>query len=103
MTRGASTRWWVSWYSSGPFEYHGPWWITGQEIGGAARRTICGAVLAPSADDAKAVIYAAHDEPRPTIVDWRFTDPRDADWVPFGERFPRADWMRWPDPGGATS
>jgi hypothetical protein len=92
-------RWWVSWYSApGPFEYHGPWWITGQEIGGAARRTIVAAVLAPSADDAKAIIHAAHDEPRPTVIDWRFVTPQPADWSPFGERFPRADWMRWPDP-----
>lgn len=92
----ATGRWWVSWYEhTVPFEYHGPWWVTGQELGGGQRRTIVAAVLAADEDAARGVIVAAHDEP-PTEVSWRFVEERPADWAPFSDRFPRGTWMQWP-------
>lgn len=87
------TRWWVSWYSSGAFEYHGPWWISGGEVGG--RDTICAAVIAPTEEAARDVIVSAHDDPS-VVLEWRFVDERPDAWSPFGDRFPRAAWMRWP-------
>ncbi len=88
-------RWWASWYFTGPFTYDGPWWISGY---GHGTSIICAAVIAPTADDARALIMSAHDDPQsaPQDADWRFIDSRAADFSPFGSRFPRADWMRWP-------
>lgn len=95
IARVVKGRWWVSWYADDKgFEYHGPWWITGHEIGGAA--TIVAAVLANSLEEAKAVIVAAHDKENVELR-WRFVEDRPGDWAPFGERFPRGDWMKWPE------
>lgn len=87
-------RWWVGWYGDGPFEYHGPWWVTGAEAGG--RLTFCAAVHAPGEDAARAAIIDAHDAERPA-VEFRFVEERGDGWEPFSERFPRAEWMQWPD------
>lgn len=93
---GGAHRFWVSWYSVGAFTYPGPWWISGSDACGAL--TICAAVLAESKNDAKAVIILAHDEPTVMTSDrWRFVDEQKPDWSPFSDRFPRADWMEWPD------
>lgn len=98
-----SPKWWVSWYahkSALPggdvgFEIHTPWWISGQTWGpDGSQDIICAAVAAPTAEDAKAYILASHDDP-PDDLAWRFVEPRPADWQPFCDRFPRADWMRW--------
>lgn len=88
-----SSRWWVSWYGSGPFEYHGPWWVTGSGAGGT---TFCAAVIAADEDAAREVIVSAHDDP-PVSLAWRFVKPRAGGWSPFSDRFERAEWMRWPD------
>ena len=93
--------WWVSWISDGAaFEYPGPWWHTGTELTGhldnpTARPIFCAAVMAPDADAARQVIIDAHDEP-PAKLEWRFADEKGADWAPFCDRFPRAEWMAWP-------
>jgi hypothetical protein len=100
-TDAGAARWWVSWYAAGPFTYHGPWWISGGEVGGEQRATVCAAVVAASADDARRRIVAAHDDPT-VSPQWRFVERRDNDWSPFGDRFPRAAWMRWPDTEGET-
>lgn len=90
--------WRVSWYAAHTgFEYHGPWWITGRELSGGRRHTIVAAVVADSADAARKVITDVHDAPVPEL-EWRFVDERPAGWDPFTDRFPRADWMRWPYP-----
>ena len=90
------SRWWLSWCSNGAFEYHGPWWITGYELGPPGRRTICAAVLAGTEDDARRAVTIAHDDPDVELL-WRFVEPRVADGEPFCERFPQAAWMCWPD------
>lgn len=87
------SRWWVSWYFAGPFEYHGPWWISGSRAG---QDTICAAIVAESEDAARQVVAEAHDESEP-VIEWRFVKPRDGGWSPFSDRFERAEWMRWPD------
>lgn len=92
-------RWWVSWYADGDtsFEWHGPWWISGHRpMDRSTAHTIVAAVVADDADDAKAKIVAAHD--KTVDLEWRFREARNDDWSPFCERFPRADWMRWPWP-----
>lgn len=94
--------WWVSWYGTGEFEYHGPWWRTGyapDSDGEYTLMTFCAAVMADSENRAQQVIRDAHDDPATGIDEWRFTDPCEAGWEPpFGGRFPRAPWMRWPWP-----
>ena len=86
--------WWVSWYSNGAFEYHGPWWVSGQRLSDNAH-TICAAVRADTEDAARKVITDAHDDPT-TTLEWRFVEERPDDWNPFSDRFPRADWVQWP-------
>lgn len=90
--------WWVSWYvpedDMGKFELHFPWWVTGQTCREPCHLTVCAAVRAASEEQAKEVILASYDD-RPTVVEWRFVDPRPADWSPFNGRTPPADWMDW--------
>lgn len=89
-------RFWVSWYAThGAFEYHGPWWISGQRMADDAA-TVCAAVIAADEQAAREIIAAAHDKQvDPSMIEWRFVEIKPADWSPFGERFPRADWMQW--------
>lgn len=91
-------RFWVSWFETKPatFEYHGPWWVSGEREDDGAL-TMCAAVQADNGDAAKDVITMAHDEPR-IALEWRFVSPRADDWAPFCERFSKAPWMRWPWP-----
>lgn len=89
---------WVSWYADREvsFEWPGPWWVSGYELGGQERSTICAAVMATDAGHAQRLIFESHD----TFVEieWRFANERAADWAPFCDRFPRAEWMLWPFP-----
>lgn len=95
--------WWVSWYAPAAeskigFEYHGPWWVTGSR---GTQDTVVAAVQAPTADAARQVIIDTHDAGL-TWLEWRFVEEHPADWNPFAsDRFPRADWMRWPYPAEA--
>jgi len=89
---------WVSFesYLRG-FEYHGPWWISGETEDGA--KLVCAAVMATDEEDARHTIYASFDEPHYEGPNWfRFVEVRPASWNPFGDRFPKADWMKWPWP-----
>ena len=88
---------WVSWYAPmaefSQFEWHGPWWISGETFDG--RFTACAAVCAESSEAAKSAIVAAYDSPRE--LEWRFANERPDDWDPFSsDRFARAKWMKWP-------
>lgn len=88
--------WWVSWWgANGAFEYHGPWWISGEREDGLP--CFCAAVRAKDEAGAKRVIEKAHD-PGCSPGEWRFVSVRLRGWEPFSDRFPRADWMKWPWP-----
>lgn len=98
-------RWWISWYESDleTFEYHGPWWTSGETLGEPVHYTICAAVVAEDEAAARAVITEAHDSrDDSTIPEWRFCNERPPDWSPFGERFERSEWMKWPWPKEAA-
>jgi hypothetical protein len=93
---------WVSWYAharSGPWTLHWPWWISGWRLYMSDETpdepTVCAAVRAESEEAAKEIIIAAHDR-RPENMEWRFCEQQPDDWVPFSDRFPKADWMQWP-------
>lgn len=79
------------------FEYHGPWWVSGHTADDPEQVTICAAVCADSGDQAHALLDACFD-PGHSMVGLDFCNQRADDWEPFSERFPRADWMRWPFP-----
>ena len=92
-------RYWLSWYgTSDSFELTSPWWISGERVfaDGSAELTICAAIIASGTDAAKSVVVNAHDI-SPTRLAWRFVEERPDDWEPFCDRFPRAEWMQWPD------
>ena len=90
------SRFWVSWYAPKAefvqFEWHGPWWISGEDF--ADRYTVCAAVSAVSEVAARRAIVAAYDTPRE--LEFRFVSNRPDDWEPYTDRFPHADWMTWP-------
>lgn len=92
------TPFWVSWYARaeyGEFELHSPWWISGWRLSDDAR-TICAAVMASDEEAAQEAVYASYDV-RPSGIEFRFVEPQDSYWIQFSDRFPRADWMRWPE------
>lgn len=94
-------RFWVSWYDTcgGKYELHSPWWRSGFRMGGAdgetEEPTVCAAIEATDEDAAKAAVIAAHDEPRPDDLEWRFVEERPDDWSPYCDRFRAAPWMKW--------
>lgn len=91
---------WLSWWmkeADGAFELHSPWWISGERPDGS--RPVVAAVRAESEEAAKEAVMAAYDR-RPAALEWRFCEPRPADWSPFGSRFPRAGWMQWEEGNG---
>lgn len=90
---------WVSWYSPrelGPWQLRSPWWVSGfaLEADGDVP-TICAAVMAEDEAGAKQRVMASYDT-EPSGLEWRFCEPRPADWSPFNDRFPAAKWMQWP-------
>lgn len=89
-------RYWISWYAPpelGPFELHSPWWISGRRCSDDAL-TICAAIQAADEDAVREVVYASFDE-RPASLEFRFCHEAEPEWIPFCDRFPRADWMVW--------
>lgn len=98
---------WISWYglrsASGPWpwEYHGPWWVSGYRCSDEAP-TICAAVMARDEDHARYIIQACHDDPSVAEdIEWRFVERMADDWQPEtndNARFRRAAWMQWPWP-----
>jgi hypothetical protein len=97
-------RWWVSWWHPADHGFdleERPWWMTGfrERTAGPVEDSVCAAIIAPTEDAAREVVLAAYESfgPRPQALEWRFVEKAPADWSPFGERFPRGDWMVWPD------
>lgn len=86
---------WVRWYAvpEASFETTTPWWVSG-EAGDGSYLIFVAAVRATDADAAKDVIRSAYAGE--VIIEWSFVNERPSDWAPFGDRFPRADWMVWP-------
>lgn len=93
-------RFWLSWYCDrmGEFELWWPWWVSGYRMDENQTPTICAAVIAKDEDAAWQVVIDSHDDPKPTELEQRFCEEQESDWSPFTDRFPRADWMRWPCP-----
>ena len=89
-------RFWVSFWvhrrdlESMKADVHWPWWISGVDAGG--RRSVCVAVEYMTPEHAQVELERAFK-----VDEWRFVEPRAADWSPFSRRFLRADWMKWPD------
>lgn len=84
------------------FEYHGPWWISGETMPTddedelSFAYTICAWVMATSEDAAIETMRLAIDEDkRPTSLEVRFSSQKErAD----SDRFGAAGWMKWPWP-----
>lgn len=97
----SNRNYWVSWYSTaemGEWELHSPWWKSGVR-GSDHAATICAAIRAISPEEVRRKVAAAYDvriENPLTDIEWRFINQRADDWEPFTDRFPRADWMKWP-------
>ena len=90
---------WISWWDTrdlGGFELHTPWWISGERMDDAGSISVCAAVMATSEAGAQEEILAAYDT-TPDAMEWRFTSEQAPGWSPFGGRWPRAEWMQWPD------
>ena len=94
MSDSKARLFWASWYAHPLVSYtlHSPWWVSGTRLDGSP--VICAAIEADSSYAAIDAVIDAHD----TMVEleWRFVEARPEGWSPFSERFPRADWMRWP-------
>lgn len=96
---------WISWYGrNGTFEYEGPWWITGQTMDDPPQDIFCAAVKGYDEDDAWSTIFNAHDEGAVEKhgIQMRFVSRRNKNWSPFQERYPKAEWMKWPYPEEAS-
>lgn len=91
-------RFWISWWwhpeTHGVFTLSSPWWQTSTDTQG--RESICAAVLAPDEAAARDLIFSAFAV-EPAGLEFRFFDQKPGGWDPFGKRFPRRDWMVWPD------
>ncbi len=87
-------RFWISWYQ--PTEDYRPiypkgqaaplahrYWCSGQRCADDSW-TMCAVVDADSEADAKAVVQRYWPEAK----EWRFCEPRAADWLPGADRFP---------------
>jgi hypothetical protein len=90
-------KFWLSWYHDpaklGGFELTAPWWVSGTRMSDDAD-TVVAAVQADHPEGAKDRVLRSYDVP-PDDVEWRFCEERPANWTPFCDRFPKADWMHW--------
>jgi hypothetical protein len=92
-------RFWVFWWhppGGGEIELHYPWWVSGNR-GGDGAPSICAAIIAEGEDEVKAKVLQAYIIPPENPLDFRFVVERGSNWAPFGDRFPRAEWMVWPE------
>lgn len=92
---------WLSFYwdpaKQGEFEYHGPWWISGQRVSDQAW-TIVAAVHAESGLLAIHLMRSCFDTD-PGELEVRFVNEQEPGWAPYCDRFGEADWMQWePEP-----
>lgn len=86
---------WLSWYHDpafSAFELHSPWWISGEQDDGT--KSIVAAVKAASAHEARNIILRAYDDLGEKLQ-FRFCCEKPSFWDPFGELYPRAEWMIW--------
>ncbi len=83
---------WASWYSpyEESFELNFPWWFSGYAHQG---NMVCAAIKTKNKDDLKNIIQNCYDNK--IIIEYRFIEKRCEDWIPFCDRFPKADWMQW--------
>lgn len=92
-------RWWISWneYEADFRPINDPpnaavlgWWCSGE---GEHHVTLCALVEAPTLKAVYLAIYEnwpqGHD-----VLDVRFTEEKSGEWLPDGDRFPLADWMK---------
>lgn len=107
MTDAAMKSYWASIELPGKlkpkFEYHGPWWISGES--GAddpddedvpLYYAVCAWVMATDADAAIETLRLAIDaDVRPARVVERFSVAKEREDT---DRFAAADWMKWPWP-----
>ncbi len=84
---------WVRWYGGDAFEYDGPWWLSGWA---GDTPIFVAAVRAENQEAAYKIIEGNYDRQPASISEWSFCHERADDWEPFCDRFPRADWMKWP-------
>lgn len=88
---------WISWYhveeTMGSFELHHPWWVSGETMSEPVAVTICAAIPNVSESEAEAIVRKSYDKP-PGEIKWRFNTSKEGE--PFGDRFARAKWMKWP-------
>jgi hypothetical protein len=88
----------VSWFHTSnltPFTLSFPWWVSGTRMGDGAE-SICAAIVAQSEEEVMNYITSIYDTPPPDI-EWRLIREMKKDESPFSERFPKADWMKWPE------
>ena len=89
---------WVGWWEhmTVGFTLSTPWWqSTFRQISDTELQPmVCAAVMATSANDAKAKILHAHDVP--VELDWAFVKEQPRGWVPYTDIFPMRVGMRWP-------
>ena len=96
-------RFWLSWedFHYGEWELHFPWWVSGDLVNEeyeVTGRNIVAAVRAEHEEAAKRFVLDCYDNPvHASNIRWRFCDQQASDWSPFTGRFPRGDWMQWPD------
>lgn len=99
-----ASNYWVRFYVDGSayphFEYHGPWWVSG--LTGDGEQYICAAVRARDEAHAEAIINASFDAGY-GVQEFSFADVQGSSWSPFCDRFPRADWMQWPEVTGRNT
>lgn len=94
---------WISWWNppdASAFELHFPWWVSGTR-GSDGAGSICAAVQAEDADAAVRMVRQCYDVPM-TEMQFRFCEEETVDWIPYTDRFEKAEWMpAWP-PGEET-
>lgn len=85
---------WCRWKSDLPlttFEYHGPWWISGETSTGPI---ICAAVCAETEEQAEELFRKSYDSVPDFLPNFSCDLMSMSD--PFTSRFPKRDWMIWP-------
>lgn len=93
---------WISWYhycsdsdDLGEFCLYFPWWESGRSLNlDHPFTTICAVIPFESAIIAESIIINSYDK-IPDKLDWRFNELREGS--PFCERFPKAEWIWWPN------
>jgi hypothetical protein len=89
---------WISWYCpiDEPFMLNFPWWISGwcYDKNDDEIDIICAAIKAEDEKAAKEIINSCYDKYQHNL-NFRFVSERDDDWIPYGDRFQKADWMNF--------